>query len=327
LAVNGLGRLVSISGFAFATAFAPSPAVLGAEGSQPTGDPEVAGPASAEQGAWRTKIQQIFDPATRTLSRRMYTIWDAGPSRDLDFVWTPDRPSADKPGRISGTGHLVWRIKGKPTYDRSSIFAAYRGTIRNGRIDGRGTYLDHTGLSYEGEWRNGLVQGDGTLKLPGGDEYVGQFRAGKANGRGRYIDVTGEIYEGPFVAGRRHGRGTTTLPNGRTYGSLWSNGEESERSRLVRVAQGPGTRLPGSADDIRIGILVDKKFPRGSREAEPGDLLYAVANTPTGLAIRPEDKRLMSMWKGGGEISSRATKNGEGRIMAFCPSRRGRSSP
>jgi hypothetical protein len=304
LAVSGFSRLVSISGFAFAfaIAFALPPAVLGAEGIQPTGDPEIAGPASAEQGAWRTRIQQVFDPATRTLSRLMYTMWDPEPSRDLDFVWTPDRPSVDKPGRISGAGHLVWRIKGKPSYEQSSVFAAYRGTIRNGRIDGRGTYLDHTGLFYEGEWRSGLVQGGGTLKLPGGDEYIGQFRAGKANGMGRYIDVTGEIYEGPFVSGRRHGRGTTTLPNGRTYSSLWINGEESERSRFVRVAQGPGVNLPGSGDDIRIGILVDKRLPRGARELEPGDLLYAIANTPNGLAIRPEDERLMSMWKSGGEI-------------------------
>ena len=195
----------------------------------------------------------------------------------------------------------MWLIKGKPSYDPSSIFATYRGTMRDGRLDGRGSYLDQTGLYYEGEWRRGLVQGAGTLKLPGGDEYVGQFRASKANGTGRYIDVTGETYEGPFVAGQRHGRGKTTLPNGRSYNSLWSNGEESERSRLVRVAQsGPGAVVPGGTDDIRIGILVDKNFQ--SRKTEQGDLLYTVSNTPNGLAIRPEDERLMSMWKGGGPI-------------------------
>jgi hypothetical protein len=271
-----------------------------AAGRPPPTDPEVAGPASGERGAWRTKVQQVFDPSTRTLSRRVYTIWDLDPSRDLDFDWTPDRPAADKAGRISGTGHLVWRIKGKPTYDRTSVFATYSGTIRNGRLDGRGTYLDHTGLFYKGEWRNGLMQGAGTLKLPGGDEYVGHFHAGKANGAGRYIDVTGETYEGPYIAGHRHGRGKTTLPNGRSYSSLWNNGAESERSRLVRVAEGSGTSLPGSADDIRIGIVVDKKFR--ARETEPGDLLYGVSNTPNGLAIRPDDQRLMSIWKGGGPI-------------------------
>jgi hypothetical protein len=269
-------------------------------------DPAVAGPSASGPGAWLTRIQQVFDPATRTLSRRVYTIWDPEPSRDLDFVWTPDHPSSDKPGLINGTGHLVWRIKGKPSYDQSSVFAQYRGDMRNGRPHGYGSYLDNTALSYDGEWKAGLFHGRGTLKLPSGDEYVGSFRAGKANGMGRYIDVTGEMYEGPFAAGHRHGHGTTTLPTGRTYRSAWSNGKESEVSRLVRVAQGPGTRLPGGADDIRIAITLDKRLPPSSRTGTPeiqkGDLWYSVSNAASGLLIRPGKKRLMSMWKEGGEI-------------------------
>jgi hypothetical protein len=295
---------VLLSAIALAIAFAPSFGVSDEDRSDVTADAAVMGPAWDEQGAWQTRIQQVFDPASRTLSRRLYTIWDSEPSRDLDFVWTPDDPSADKPGRISGTGLLFWRIKSKPTYDQSSVFAEYRGAVRKGRIEGRGNYLDHTGLSYEGEWKAGLVDGQGSLKLPNGGEYVGQFRAGKANGTGRYIDVTGEIYEGPFVGGQRHGRGTTTLPNGHSYTSLWTNGKEGETSRLVRIAQAAGAIPPGSADDIRIGIIVENarnpptRLPRFSA----ADLLYGVSNTLTGLAIRPEDKRLMSMWKGGGAI-------------------------
>jgi hypothetical protein len=300
--MSSIGKLLSISVIVLAISTVSSSCLLAGERNAIAGDPEIAGPAWGGQGAWRTKIQQVFDPASRTLSRRMYTIWDPAPWRNLDFVWTPDSPAADRPGRVSGNGHLIWRIKDKPTYDRSAVFAEYRGAIRNGRIEGHGTYLDATGLMYEGEWKGGLMHGRGTLKLPGGDEYAGQFRTGAANGMGRYIDVTGETYEGPFVKGLRRGRGTTTLPSGRTYTSHWINGKEGETSRLVRLAQGTGAGLPGSADDIRIGILVDKKFPAARREVEPGDLLYAVSNTANGLSIRPEDARLMSMWKEGGEI-------------------------
>jgi hypothetical protein len=294
-----------------------SPRALAAE-SDAARDPDIAGPAWPEQGAWRTRIQQVFDPATRTLSRRMYTIWDPEPSRDLDFAWTPDRLAADKPGRISGTGHLTWRIRGRPGYDQSSVFAQYRGAVRKGRIEGHGTYLDRAGLLYEGAWKAGRMHGQGTLKLPSGDEYVGEFRAGKADGIGRYIDVTGEIYEGPFAAGQRHGRGTTTLPNGSKYSSLWTNGTENEESRRVRLAQGPGGRVPGGADDIRIGIPLDKRLPPSSRTDDPdirkGDLWYSVSNAANGLSIRPDNKRLMNMWKRGEEIQLRSdeeTKNWE----------------
>ena len=269
-------------------------------------DSEVAGPTVVRRGEWRTKIQQIFDPATRTLSRRLYTVWDPVPARDLDFTWTPDQPASDKPGKINGAGLLIWRLKDRPSYDRSAIVAQYRGYFRKGRVEGRGAYLDNTGLYYEGEWKAGLIHGQGTLKLPGSDEYVGQFHVGTANGVGRLIDVTGEIYEGPFEHGLRHGRGTTTLPNGRTYTSLWEKGTESETSRLIRLAQGPGARIPGSADDIRIGITVDKRLPLSSRTDDPdlqqGDLWYSIFNAKNGLIIRPDNKRLMQMWKEGGEI-------------------------
>ena len=118
-------------------------------------DPKISGPSRAEKGAWKTKSQSVFDPVTRSLSRRLYTVWDAEPSRDLDFSWTPDDLAKDKPGRISGTGHLVWQFRDKPNYDRASIRTEYRGELRDGRLNGHGVYLDYTGLLYEGEWHSG----------------------------------------------------------------------------------------------------------------------------------------------------------------------------
>jgi len=303
--MNGIGRLVSRSAIALAIILAAGPSALTAGRDDTVVDPEIAGPPRAEAGAWRSKVQQVFDPQTQTLSRRMYTIWDAEPSRDLDFIWTPDRPQADKEGRINGSGLLLWRIKGKPTYDPAAIVAQYRGTIRDGRIEGTGVYLDSSGLYYEGEWKAGLMHGQGRLQLPSGDEYVGQFRAGRADGNGRYIDATGEIYEGPFANGQRHGRGSMTLPNGRTYSSLWTRGREDENSHLIRLAQA-GSRLPKQSDDIRIGITLDKRLPPSSRtddsELRKGDLWYALSNAANGLLIRPDGKRLISVWKGGGQI-------------------------
>jgi hypothetical protein len=259
-------------------------------------DPPIAGPSTAETGAWRTKTQSMFDPVERTVVRRMYTVWDPMPSRDLDFVWLPISVHDDQEGEVNGEGCLVWRLKGKPAYERSSIFAEYRGATKNGRAEGLGSYYDVTGISYRGEWKNGLMEGFGTLTLPGGDEYIGDMRAGKANGAGRYVDITGEIFEGHFVDGRRDGTGTTTLPNTSSYRSKWVQGHETEDSRAVRVAQSNGQLAQGGADDVRIGVGIDKT------KARDGDLVYAASSAGSKLMIQPNNTRLMSMWKGNGEI-------------------------
>src|SRR5262245_3999781 len=140
-------------------------------------DSTIAGRLPAESGAWRTRTQQVFDPVKRMLVRRLYTVWDPEPSRNLDFVWIPDALADDREGAVTGQGQLIWRIKGKPAYDPASIFAEFRGFMKDGRADGRGRYFDSNGLTYEGEWKNGVMEGHGRLKLPNTDEYVGQFRA------------------------------------------------------------------------------------------------------------------------------------------------------
>lgn len=259
-------------------------------------DPQIMGPAAADTGIWRSKTQSLFDPVARTLIRRAYTIWDPMPWRDLDFVWTPRSVHDDQDGKISGIGHLIWRLKGKPAYDKASIFAEYRGAMKDGRAEGEGRYVDATGISYKGGWRNGLMEGFGTLMLPSGDEYIGQMRAGKANGRGRYIDITGEVFEGNFADGERDGSGTTTLPNANSYRSSWIRGKETADSRLLRLAQSAGQPTPGGPDDILIGITVDKS------KARDGDLVYAASSDSARLTILPDSKRLMDLWKGDGEI-------------------------
>jgi hypothetical protein len=293
--MTALSKFVSLGVSSFLFAAILPVGALGESGS--IGDPEIAGPAQSGRGAWRTKVQQVFDPATRTLSRRLYVIWDAEPSHNRDFAWTPDNPAADRPGRISGNGRLVWRSSDKAAYDPSGFIAEYRGALRGGRFEGSGAYADNIGLTYEGYWKGGVPNGHGKLTLSNGDEYIGEFRDGKANGAGRYTDTTGEIYEGSFASGRKDGRGVTKLPNGRIYGSLWVAGEESDRSRFVRIAQSGGKNIPGSADDIRISINVDKQLPKAAGDAKDR-LWYSSVNTATGVQIRPNESRLMNLWKG-----------------------------
>lgn len=280
---------------------------LAAVGDEAVGDPVIAVQASGESGVWRTKTQSVFDPAEHALVRRVYTVWDAMPSRQLDFIWTPRSPREDRSGKISGVGRLIWRFEGKPAYDPASIFAVYRGAMKDGRPEGEGAYFDRTGVSYKGGWKNALMDGFGTLTLPNGDEYSGQMRAGKAQGPGRYVDVTGEIFEGTFADGERAEIGTTTLPNGNSYRSSWIAGKETPGSRQLRLAQSGGQLMPGGADDIRIGITIDKS------KAQEGDknLTYAALSNSARLVIQPDDNRLMAMWKGDGEIQLMEDEEGD----------------
>src|SRR6187402_1005909 len=76
-------------------------------------DSTIAGRLLAENGAWRSKTQQVFDPVEKSLVRRLYTVWDPEPSRDLDFAWVPDTFADDREGVINGQGRLIWRLKGQ----------------------------------------------------------------------------------------------------------------------------------------------------------------------------------------------------------------------
>src|SRR4051794_4069286 len=92
-----------------------------------------------EIGRWRSKTQLIFDRSERQLVRRLVTIWDPMPSRDLDFAWTPVLDAAAAEGPIvSGEGRLVWRTRDRPSYDPRAVVIEYQGAMRNGRPEGRG---------------------------------------------------------------------------------------------------------------------------------------------------------------------------------------------
>ena len=247
-----------------------------------------------ETGVWRTKSQLIFDPATKSLTRKTFTVWDPLPSRDLDFVWSPDTPASGVAERVTGSGRLIWRIKGKPAYDPSAIYAEYRGRMSGGRAEGQGLYLDRSGLSYEGGWRKGQPEGRGTLRLRSSAEYVGEVRAGRAHGAGRFFDVDGEMFEGVFQQGLRTGRGVTVLPSGRSYRSEWVRGEEIASSRRLRLAQIGQPK--GTSDDVRLAVVVDR-LPTDSMA-----LGYASSSSESGLTIQPDNKRLLGVWKGGEEI-------------------------
>jgi hypothetical protein len=270
-----------------------------------------------ESGSLRTRVQMVFDPKTRTLVRKTYSVWDPMPSKDLTFTWEPDAgPDADR--RVaSGNGRLTWRLKAKPSYDPSGTYAEYIGRIHEGRPDGFGTFALRDGSFYEGSWKDGRIEGKGLLRFEDGAEYAGMFHDGEANGQGTFIDIDGEVYEGPFKNGLRDGTAETTLPNKFKYRSRWTAGREVDSSRTIRIAQNGGTaRMP--AEDVRIGIVVDR--PHG----DDNRLKYFASSSAPGLGIKPDNKRLMDVWKGDASIhltenEEMAWTDGTFGIFAYTP--------
>jgi hypothetical protein len=257
-----------------------------------------------ETGHWRTKVQLVFDSKTQRIERRVYEYFDPAPTRDLDIVWYPRDVGADRPGRITGIGRLVWRQRGRPAWDPAGVVSVFTGEMRNGRPHGTGELVTNDGLIYKGAWQNGRPSGSGHLKLPSGAEYSGSFRNGMADGKGREFDITGEVFEGTFRAGLRDGKGKTKLPSGWVYESNWTKGVESPRSRRTRLAQLGGPSGVGGGEDLRMGIAVLQR-PRLPEGVELDQVIpYSSSNDGRTITVQPADDKLIAAWKGNGSIET-----------------------
>lgn len=251
------------------------------------------GPA---QGAFRSRTQVVFLPRTQAPEARHYEVFDPDPARSLDFSWAADNLAADRPGRISGSGRLVWRLRDSAAYDESAIVSAYRGSMKDGKAHGAGLLAHRNGLIYDGQWRNGRAHGRGRLILPDGAEYQGEFRNGFAEGRGIFTENTWEQFEGAFARGLRYGTGKTTLPSGLAYESDWRAGQETPNSYRIRVAQLGAAPAVGATEDVKFGITM-RRTPRLPEGIKATDLvLYAAESTPIGLRVVPSDKKLVDRW-------------------------------
>ncbi|GEM_PF-737593 len=260
--------------------------------------------SSAEKGAFRARSRTIFSPHSQEPERRLYEVFDPHPTRDLDFTWAADDLAADRAGRITGSGRLVWRLKDSPTYDDAAIVSTFRGQMKDGKPHGTGLYANREGLIYDGQWRNGRPHGAGRLILPNGEEYAGSFRNGFAEGRGTFTETTWERFEGTFSRGLRDGAGKTTLPSGLAYESHWRLGRETPNSLRIRIAQVGAAPAIGGTDDVKMGITMDRR-PKLPEDIKPKDvLLYAARTTPEGLVVEPDQRRMVNAWIGNGELSN-----------------------
>src|SRR5687768_16998262 len=95
------------------------------------------------------------------------------------------------------------------------------GGCRDGFGDGEGTlvrlYANGVRETYVGTLRAGRMHGRGAFTLASGQRYEGDFVNDKATGRGVYTWPNGSRYEGDFVDGVSHGRGVRSWGAGTPF--------------------------------------------------------------------------------------------------------------
>jgi hypothetical protein len=132
-------------------------------------------------------------------------------------------------GAIYRGGMQDGTMHGKGEY-RSTSFR-YQGEFRNGRRDGKGTYVWANGDTYEGEFAEDKPQGTGLFRFASGDRYDGEVKAGVIEGRGVYVSAHGDQFEGTFVDGKPEGLGVYRFANGDRYEGQVAAGKPQGRGR------------------------------------------------------------------------------------------------
>ena len=114
-------------------------------------------------------------------------VWNYG-NRDYEpFAWS----GACLDDKASGSGRLVFR----------GGEGVYEGSMRAGKMHGRGVFEWSSGFRYEGELREGKQHGYGTYVGANGERYDGGWREGRPHGQGTYVQSDGSVYEGAWRDG------------------------------------------------------------------------------------------------------------------------------
>lgn len=173
-----------------------------------------------------------------------------GHAADPDAV-TPDGGryyGTLKDGKLHGRGRIEW-----------ANGARYEGGFEDGLMSGRGRYRFANGDLYEGEARRGMMNGRGRMQLRDGTVYEGQFRDDAYHGKGRFETPGGEVYEGGFVAGEFTGRGTYLRKDGAFYRGEFRNWRMHGAGRYTDPA---GNTYEGTFTDGDLsgpGRFIDKE--------------------------------------------------------------------
>ena len=208
---------------------------------------------------------------------------------------------------------------GKRTYKND---ATYEGEFRNGKENGRGTFLSAYWEKYVGEFKDGKFNGQGSYWYPKAsrydstNEYVGEWKDGEINGQGTMNYASGAKYIGEWKGGKKDGKGVYYYAGNSEHvdAGMYSKGEflKAEVStanakpteKTIKLAKKIGAEKAGYCSYLLINILKLYASNPGSADKNFVDGLQAFSDTYAMIDyVYPSDQIVSSVKKASEKIN------------------------
>jgi hypothetical protein len=144
----------------------------------------------------------------------------------------------------NGYGRIVFR--GIMT----SVIPFKIGCISGNCENGEGHYVSENRSSFKGTWKNGYLNGQAEVKLNNGDIYIGSFNNGERDGIGEYKFSDGGYYKGEFNKNEFFGKGEFKYSDGSLHVGIFT---KSKRN-------GEGIYYDNKGEVIQKGIWKNDEF-------------------------------------------------------------------
>ncbi len=178
-------------------------------------------------------LEEIDDPDVKENIEKLLKV---NPNERLsyqDYLKTPYFTSPERERYViekypSGNCYEGFSKNGKKEGKGTFIYVngdKYEGDYKDGKRSGQGIYYYANGNRYEGKYVDKKKQGKGIFFYKSGDRYEGDFEDGKFQGNGIYYFANGNRYEGEFNDDKIEGRGTKYYDDGSKKFGEWRNNE------------------------------------------------------------------------------------------------------
>ena len=235
----------------------PRGSILGVLAALLLADPSVAQPITRPAAPPPDRLAAPDRPGWTVDARNGCWLWNADPKPEEVSTWNGTCPGGPAEGEGEGECRYAEGAEAR--------VSSFGGTLREGRLNGRGFTVTADGGRYDGEFRDDRRHGRGVETFADGDRYEGEYRNDRFHGRGIYSMAAGDRYEGEWQDDRRNGRGVTTFASGERYDGewrdgrqegygtySWSNGRRYEGGWVANRPDGRGTYV--TPDDTVTGM-------------------------------------------------------------------------
>ena len=169
----------------------------------------------------------------------------------------------------------------------------YKGSYKNGKKHGHGTWIHPDGDSYKGKFIANLKRGYGKYIFQNGEEYLGHYKRDVQHGLGQYTYNNGEIFKGEYKNNVRDGQGFLVFKGDTIKSGIWEKNKFTKKIKLKNVTR-----------------YIKMTYPKYKKsKSEP------VLSVETKLTI-PENKKTLETNETA-ELTIRITNTGEGKAQGI----------